>query len=62
VLSPGQRVPDTRSTLAPLWMGQAVSAPVSRAIGRLVMSGRFLPHKYYDNELGVPEYGFGEEQ
>ena len=26
---------------------------------RLVMSASF---KYYDNELGVPEYGFGEEQ
>jgi hypothetical protein len=29
---------------------------------RLVMSGKFLPYKFYDNELGVPEYGFGEEQ
>ena len=28
---------------------------------RLVMSGKFLPYKYYDNEQGVPEYGFREE-
>ena len=27
---------------------------------RLVMSGKFLPYKYYENEQGVPEYGFKE--
>jgi cyanate lyase len=25
------------------------------------MSGKFLPYKYYENEQGVPEYGFKEE-
>jgi cyanate lyase len=29
---------------------------------RLVMSGKFLPYKYYGAEQGVPEYGFKEEQ
>ncbi len=28
---------------------------------RLVMSGKFLPYKYYGAEQGVPEYGFKEE-
>jgi cyanate lyase len=28
---------------------------------RLVMSGKFLPYKYYDAEQGVPEYGYKEE-
>jgi cyanate lyase len=28
---------------------------------RLVMSGKFLPYKYYRAEQGVPEYGFKEE-
>jgi cyanate lyase len=28
---------------------------------RLVMSGKFLPYKYYGNEQGVPEYGLKEE-
>jgi cyanate lyase len=28
---------------------------------RLVMSGKFLPYKYYDNKEGVPGYGFKEE-
>ena len=28
---------------------------------RLVMSGKFLPYKYYGAEQGVPEYGFREE-
>jgi cyanate lyase len=27
---------------------------------RIVMSGKFLPYKYYGNEQGVPEYGFKE--
>jgi cyanate lyase len=27
---------------------------------RLVMSGKFLPYKYYGAEQGVPEYGFRE--
>src|SRR3984957_2342330 len=27
---------------------------------RLVMSGKFLPYKYYGAEQGVPEYGFKE--
>jgi cyanate lyase len=28
---------------------------------QLTMSGKFLPYKYYENEQGVPEYGFREE-
>src|SRR6476619_4445529 len=28
---------------------------------QLVMSGKFLPYKYYGNEQGVPDYGFKEE-
>jgi len=28
---------------------------------RLMMSGKFLPYKYYGAEQGVPEYGFKEE-
>jgi cyanate lyase len=28
---------------------------------RLVMSGKFLPYKYYGAEQGLPEYGFAEE-
>ena len=28
---------------------------------RLLMSGKFLPYKYYGAEQGVPEYGFKEE-
>jgi cyanate lyase len=28
---------------------------------RLVMSGKFLPYKYYGAEQGLPEYGFKEE-
>ncbi len=28
---------------------------------QLVMSGKFLPYKYYGAEQGVPEYGFKEE-
>ena len=28
---------------------------------RLVMSGKFLPYKYYGAEQGVPEYGYREE-
>ena len=28
---------------------------------QLVMSGKFLPYKYYGAEQGVPEYGFREE-
>ncbi len=27
---------------------------------RMVMSGKFLPYKYYGNEQGIPEYGFKE--
>ena len=27
---------------------------------RLVMSGKFLPYKYYGNEQGIPEYGLKE--
>ena len=27
---------------------------------RIVMSGKFLPYKYYGAEQGVPEYGFKE--
>ena len=27
---------------------------------RIVMSGKFLPYKYYGNEQGIPEYGFKE--
>ena len=39
------------------------TCPIQRGDSvRLVMSGKFLPYKYYDNELAVPEYGFGEEQ
>jgi cyanate lyase len=28
---------------------------------KFVMSGKFLPYKYYGAEQGVPEYGFKEE-
>ena len=28
---------------------------------RLVMSGKFLPYKYYGAGQGVPEYGLKEE-
>ena len=28
---------------------------------QLIMSGKFLPYKYYDNEQGVPENGLREE-
>jgi cyanate lyase len=28
---------------------------------RMVMSGKFLPYKYYGAEQGLPEYGFKEE-
>lgn len=28
---------------------------------QLVMSGKFLPYKYYGAEQGVPEYGFRED-
>jgi cyanate lyase len=27
---------------------------------RLAMSGKFLPYKYYDNEQGIPDFGFKE--
>ena len=27
---------------------------------RMVMSGKFLPYKYYGNEQGIPEYGVKE--
>lgn len=27
---------------------------------RIVMSGKFLPYKYYGNEQGIPAYGFKE--
>ena len=29
---------------------------------RISMSGKFLPFKYYDNEQGVPAYGFKEPE
>ena len=28
---------------------------------RIMMSGKFLPYKYYGAEQGIPEYGFKEE-
>jgi cyanate lyase len=28
---------------------------------QLIMSGKFLPYKYYGAEQGVPQYGFKEE-
>ncbi len=28
---------------------------------RILMSGKFLPYKYYGNEQGIPEYGYKEE-
>ena len=28
---------------------------------QLVMSGKFLPYRYYGNEQGIPEYGYKEE-
>jgi cyanate lyase len=28
---------------------------------RIMMSGKFLPFKYYGNEQGIPDYGFKEE-
>ncbi len=28
---------------------------------KIVMSGKFLPYKYYGNEQGIPDYGFKEE-
>ena len=27
---------------------------------KITMSGKFLPYKYYDNEVGVPDYGLKE--
>ncbi len=27
---------------------------------KITMSGKFLPFKYYENEQGIPEYGFKE--
>jgi cyanate lyase len=27
---------------------------------RIIMSGKFLPYKYYGNEQGIPDYGFKE--
>jgi cyanate lyase len=27
---------------------------------KMVMSGKFLPYKYYGNEQGIPDYGFKE--
>jgi cyanate lyase len=27
---------------------------------KIVMSGKFLPYKYYGNEQGIPDYGFKE--
>lgn len=27
---------------------------------KITMSGKFLPYKYYDNEQGIPDYGFKE--
>ena len=29
---------------------------------RISMSGKFLPYKYYDNQQGIPEYGFKEPE
>jgi cyanate lyase len=28
---------------------------------QILMSGKFLPYKYYGNEEGIPEYGYKEE-
>src|SRR5665647_1994494 len=28
---------------------------------RITMSGKFLPFKYYENEQGIPDYGFKED-
>jgi cyanate lyase len=28
---------------------------------KIVMSGKFLPYKYYGNEQGIPAYGYKEE-
>ena len=28
---------------------------------KIGMSGKFLPYKYYENQQGIPEYGFKEE-
>lgn len=28
---------------------------------KIIMSGKFLPYKYYGNEQGIPEYGFKEQ-
>jgi cyanate lyase len=28
---------------------------------KITMSGKFLPFKYYDNDQGVPDYGFKED-
>jgi cyanate lyase len=28
---------------------------------QILMSGKFLPYKYYGNEQGIPEYGYKEE-
>ena len=27
---------------------------------RMIMSGKFLPYKYYGNEQGIPDYGYKE--
>jgi cyanate lyase len=28
---------------------------------KIVMTGKFLPYKYYGNEQGIPAYGYREE-
>ena len=28
---------------------------------KIIMSGKFLPYKYYGNEEGIPAYGFKED-
>ena len=37
------------------------AAGPERRPGKLTMSGKFLPYKYYGNEQGLPEYGYKEE-
>ena len=27
---------------------------------KIVMTGKFLPYRYYGNEQGIPEYGYKE--
>jgi len=42
-----------------LQLGRVAHAKGDRV--QILMSGKFLPYKYYGNEQGIPEYGYKEE-